>query len=315
MIRCCSPHSRPLPRRAVLLAFTLALRLGPALGLPLGAAAATSPPSGAVVLRDDLNREVALPRFPQRLITLLPPFTETVCALGACDRLAATDQFSNWPAQVNALPKVGGVNDAEVELIVRLNPELVLLGRSQRISERLQELGIASFVLNTETYTDIGHGVTVIGEILGVPDRAAQLNDEIERAVREVGERARTGRRGQGPTVYFEVDRAPYAAGPSSFIGEILVLLGTRNIVTPDLGSFPKLNPEYVVRHDPDVIFISPVDAPGLAERPGWGQIRAVKEHRLCSFPAQVRDTIVRGGPRIAEGMRAMADCLARVAP
>jgi len=273
------------------------------------------PAGGSVVLRDDLNREVTLPRHPQRIVTLLPPFTETVCALGACDRLAATDRFSNWPAQVNSLPKVGGVNDAEVELIVRLKPELVLLGRSQRIGERLRELGIASFVLNTETYADIGHDVTVIGEILGLDARAAQLNDSIEREVREVGEQARKGRRGQGPTVYFEVDRAPYAAGASSFIGELLALLGTRNIVTPDLGPFPQLNPEYVVRHDPDVIFISAAEAPSLAERPGWEQIRAVKEHRLCSFPPQVRDTIVRGGPRIADGMRAIADCLARVAP
>jgi iron complex transport system substrate-binding protein len=57
------------------------------------------------------------------------------------------------------------------------------------------------------------------------------------------------------------------------------------------------------------------VDSTDLSERPGWERIRAVKEHRLCSFPAEVRDTIVRPGPRVADGMRAMADCLARVAP
>jgi hypothetical protein len=40
-----------------------------------------------------------------------------------------------------------------------------------------------------------------------------------------------------------------------------------------------------------------------------------VKEKRLCSFEPEVRDTIVRPGPRVAEGLRAMADCLGRVAP
>jgi iron complex transport system substrate-binding protein len=111
------------------------------------------------------------------------------------------------------------------------------------------------------------------------------------------------------------VDRAPYAAGPASFIGELLTRLGTRNIVTADLGAFPKLNPEYVVRHPPDVIFVEAGETEQLAERPGWGQLRAVKERRFCSFPSPVTDTIVRPGPRVAQGMRALAECLARVSP
>jgi iron complex transport system substrate-binding protein len=111
------------------------------------------------------------------------------------------------------------------------------------------------------------------------------------------------------------VDRAPYAAGPQSFIGEMLARLGARNIVTPDLGPFPKLNPEYVVRHDPDVIFVGSVEASLLAQRPGWQAIRAVREQRVCSFVSEVNDQIVRPGPRVAQGMQALADCLQRVAP
>ena len=67
--------------------------------------------------------------------------------------------------------------------------------------------------------------------------------------------------------------------------------------------------------HDPDVIFASPADAGNLGRRPGWDRIRAVREHRVCAFSADVRDTIVRPGPRVAEGMQAIADCLDRVAP
>jgi iron complex transport system substrate-binding protein len=84
--------------------------------------------------------------------------------------------------------------------------------------------------------------------------------------------------------------------------------------VTPDLGAFPELNPEYVVRQDPDVIFVSAADAAQMSERPGWSGMRAVRLHRLCSFAPDVRDTIVRPGPRVAAGMRAMAECLERLA-
>jgi len=283
------------------------------LGLALTAAAQAASPG--LVLRDDLQREVNLPRNPQRIITLVPSLTEIVCALDACDRLVGTDEFSNWPAQVKALPKAGGFEDPQIEQMVSLKPDLVLLSRSQRIAGRLSEFGVVSFALNTENYSDIAQNVRIVGLVLGLSDRAAHLNAAIEQAVRDIGAEARAKRHGDGPTVYIEVDRGPYAAGPASFIGEILARLGARNIVTADLGPFPRLNPEYVVNHNPDVIFTSAAEAVGLAERPGWANIRAVREHRLCSFPAEVRDTIVRPGPRVAEGMSAMADCLARVAP
>jgi iron complex transport system substrate-binding protein len=271
--------------------------------------------AASFVLRDDLQRDVEFARPPLRVITLVPSVTETVCALEACDRLVATDRFSDWPAQVRALPKAGGFDDAEIEMIVRLKPDLILLGRSQRITGRLGELGISAFVLETRNYADIGRTVSTIGRILGLEDRAARLNDSIAEAVHEVAAQKAARTHQDGPTVYFEVDPGPYAAGSSSFIGELLALLGARNIVTPDLGPFPKLNPEYVVRRDPQVIFISPAEAPHLIERPGWDRIRAVKERRLCFFPPEVRDTIVRPGPRVAEGMRSMAECLQRVAP
>jgi iron complex transport system substrate-binding protein len=277
--------------------------------------AASYAASLGVVLQDDLRHEVVFAHPPQRIISLLPSLTETVCALGACDRLIATDRFSNWPAQVLALPKVGGLDDAAVESIVRLRPDLILAGRSQRITDRLRELHIRTFELNTETYADIGRMTRIVGQILDVPERAVRLGNDIETAVGQIGAAAAARRHGAGPSVYFEVDRAPYAAGPESFIGELLARLGTRNIVTADLGLFPKLNPEYVVRHDPDVIFVSLNDSVHLAERPGWDALRAVKEHRLCSFAPAVRDAIVRPGPRVPEGMRALAECLARVAP
>jgi len=269
----------------------------------------------ASIVRDDLGRDVRFAEPPRRIITLLPSITETVCALGACDRLVATDRYSDWPVAVRALPKAGGLDDAQVELIVSLKPDLVILSRSQRITDRLADLGIASFALETDRYSDIEHNIDVLGQILGTSERAAELNDSIAARVRAIGDAARAARAGEGPRVYFEVDRAPYAAGPTSFIGELLARVGARNIVTADLGAFPKLNPEYVVRYEPDVIFVSATDAPSLAERPGWDKLRAVKEHRFCSFPPEIRDTLVRPGPRVADGMQAIADCLARVAP
>jgi iron complex transport system substrate-binding protein len=36
------------------------------------------------------------------------------------------------------------------------------------------------------------------------------------------------------------------------------------------LGPFPKLNPEFVVRADPDLIMVGERNVDGMAQRPGW---------------------------------------------
>ena len=69
---------------------------------------------------------------PQRIVSLVPGLTESVCALGACARLVGTDRYSNWPASVAALPKLGGLDDAQVERIAALKPDLVLIAPSAR---------------------------------------------------------------------------------------------------------------------------------------------------------------------------------------
>jgi iron complex transport system substrate-binding protein len=269
----------------------------------------------AIVVRDDAGREVRLAHPAQRIVTLIPSLTETVCALGACERLVATDRYSDWPVEVRTLPKAGGLDDAQVEEIVRLRPDVVLISHSQRITGRLQELGLQSVALDTQTFAAIAHTVALIGQVLGLSDRAVALNREIDRRMRTLSEAAHLRRHGEGPSVYVEVDPAPYAAGADSFIGEMLARLGARNIVTPNLGPFPVLNPEYVVRHDPDVIIVTEEEVPRFTERPGWDQIRAVKERRVCSFPPEVRHMIERPGPRVADGMQALEACLERVAP
>ena len=110
--------------------------------------------------------------------------------------------------------------------------------------------------------------------------------------------------------MYFEVSRGPYAAGESSFIGETLTRLGVKNVVPASLGPFPKLNPEFVVRANPDLIMASNRSMVGMATYPGWGSIKAVKNQRICLFGPSDADVVVRPGPRMAEAARIMAKCL-----
>ena len=289
--------------RAVGFLAFLAILAGPVL--------ATQP----IVLTDAGQRQLRFAEPPKRIVSLLPSLTESVCELGECARLVATDSFSNWPESVQRLPKAGGLEEVEVEQVVQAKPDVVLLVHAPRVLDRLRSLGVVTLEFDANAYRDIASNITTLGILLGIPDRAKSLNARIERSVAAIAAEARTRLAGRSPLVYYEVDSGPYGAGPESFIGEELKRLGARNILTPDLGPFPKLNPEYVVRANPDVILISPNEAPNLLHRPGWSEIRAVREQRICSFSPEVRDTVVRPGPRIGTGLKALADCLIRVSP
>jgi len=262
----------------------------------------------ALEVKDERGVTVSLPRPPQRIVSLLPSLTEGVCALGACSRLVGVDNYSNSPSAVRTLPQLGGGIDPNVEAIVALRPDAVLLAKSSRVTQRLEALGLKVIVLEPKSHADVRRVLDTLDQVLGTreaPNVWRLIDASVSAAAQSLPPRAK------GLRVYFEVNSAPFAAGESSFIGETLTRLGAKNIVPASLGPFPKLNPEYVVRANPDLIMVSVRSAQGMEQRPGWGGIRAVREGRICRFSADESDVLVRPGPRMDEAARLMARCLA----
>ena len=261
----------------------------------------------ALQITDDNGVVVTFERSPQRIVSLLPSLAETVCELGQCQRLVGVDRYSTYPASLTKLPQVGGGLDPNIEMIVALRPDAVLMATSSRAGDRLRALGIKVVALEPKTHADVQRVMLKIGQLLEVPD-PQRIWRAIDAAVMAAAQSLPAGAR--GTRVYFEVNPGPYAAGEGSFIGETLTRLGARNIVPASLGPVPKLNPEYIVRADPDLIMIGQRSVDGMAQRPGWMGMRAMREQRLCVFTTDESDTLVRPGPRMAEGARLMARCL-----
>jgi iron complex transport system substrate-binding protein len=230
-----------------------------------------------------------------------------VCALGECRRLVGVDRYSNHPESVRRLPQVGGGLDPSIEGVVALRPDVVLIASSAPAAQRLEALGLKVLALEPRSLADVQRITGVLGQLLDVP-QAQQLWQAMDAGLAEAARTLPPGAR--STRVYFEVGAGPYAAGTTSFIGELLQRLGVQNIIGPELGPFPKINPEFVVRADPDVILIGERNAQGLRQRPGWAGIRALRESRVCVFGEAETDVLVRPGPRIAEAARLLARCI-----
>jgi iron complex transport system substrate-binding protein len=197
--------------------------------------------------------------------------------------------------------------DPNIEAIVALKPDLVLMAASTPALARLQALGLTVVALEPKTHADVRYTLLTLGQLWG-PAEATALWQRLDASINQAA--AGLSAAARGLRVYVEVNSAPYAAGESSFIGETLSRLGAKNIVPAAMGPFPKLNPEFIVRADPDVIMVVDRDQSEVARRPGWAQMRAVREGRVCTFTAAESDVLVRPGPRMAEGAQILARCL-----
>lgn len=257
---------------------------------------------------DDRGVTVSLAQSPQRIVSLLPSLTETVCELGQCHRLVGVDRYSNHPASVRKLPQTGGGIDPNIEAIVALRPDVVLMAASSRGVQRLESLGLKVLAMEPKSSADAKRVMGKLGQLLEVPD-AERIWRAIDAGVMAAAQSLPASARSL--RVYYEVSTGGYAAGTQSFIGEMMARLGVQNIVRPELGPFPRINPEYVVRENPDLIMIGSRNVQGMETRPGWRGMRALREQRVCVFTPEESDVLVRPGPRMAEAARIMARCIA----
>lgn len=271
-----------------------------------------TPRAAPIVVEDDRGEQVTLVQVPQRIVSLLPSLTESVCALGACDRLVAVDRWSNWPASVRSLPRLGGLDDANVELIVAQRPDLVLVAPASRLASRLRGLGLVVAELDARDLPEVQRTLSKVAALIGRPQAAGPC---WQRILADIDAARQAWPPAAAPRVYFEVSATPFAAGESSFIGQLLTRLGATNVVPASLGPFPKLNPEFVVRAQPDLVIIAASEAPALPHRPGWASLRALQAARVCSLQPVDYDVLSRPGPRLGQAAQVLARCLALVRP
>jgi iron complex transport system substrate-binding protein len=319
-----APRSRAhspagLPRRALRRALLWALvRAGMALlaaSAVLGAGpvqAQAVPLSTPLVVRDDRGVEHRFAAPPQRIVSLMPSLTETVGALGGAARLVGVDRYSAWPPEVARLPRLGALEDAQIEAIARLKPDVVLASTAARSLDRMDALGFKVVRLQSDTHADLRRTLGLVATLLGTPEAGEAAWVALQSRIDAAAARVPAAMRGQ--RVYFELGGGPWAAGGGSFIGETLARLGLQNIVPPELGPFPKLNPEFVVRARPQVILGTQREQAALLARPGWQAVPAVAQRQVCGFDSAAYDVLVRPGPRLGEAADLLADCLVRLA-
>ena len=260
---------------------------------------------------DDLGREVRLEAAPTRIVSLVPSHTETVCALGACDRLVGRDVFSDHPPSVLSLPSLGSAFAPDLEALVALEPQLVLVDEFSVAADALAPLGIPVYAGTPQRLDEVFELIDRFALLLGTRAEGALLAGRLRGELDAVAALVE-GR--QRPTVFYEIDPTPYSVGPESFIGTLITMAGGENVVPAELGDFPLVDPEFVVAADPDVIVLADapygVDEATVRARPGWSAIAALRDGRVYELEQEQGDALSRAGPRVSEALLLLARLL-----
>jgi iron complex transport system substrate-binding protein len=185
----------------------------------------------------------------QRIVSLAPNVTEMVYALGAGDRIAGTDDYSDTPPAAKVKPKVGGVTP-NLERILALHPDLVLVASSNagpHLLSALQRVHLPFEVIRTDRVADVPVALETIGRRLGLD------NAEAARAALDVALAGQRRTRSKRLRVLFVAYTQPlYVAGRKTFAGDILELCGADNAALVD--GWPQYSMEALLANPPDVV-------------------------------------------------------------
>ena len=291
---------------------------------PTAAAAATPAPTPAaaypLTLVDDEGTTVTIPSRPQRIVSLTPATTEILFAVGAGARVVATTDFDDYPPEAIALPDVASFQGVDVEKIVGLEADLVVAGGNRFNSPdalaKLRSLGIPVLVVYAPDVATVLKDIELVATAAGEPAAGAAMAAQMEAEIGALGD-ALAAAGGTPPRVFYELDAAKVNFGPAddSFLAEMITLAGGDPITTgsPTVFAIPL---ETLLAADPQVIVLGDA-AYGMtpeivAARPGWGGMAAVASGAI----RPVNDVVVtRPGPRLVEGLRALALAIDPAAP
>jgi iron complex transport system substrate-binding protein len=251
-------------------------------------------------------------RVAPRLISLAPSLTEIVFALGCGPELVGDTAYDDYPAAARALPHVGDVRTADLERVAALRPTeiLALHDEEAEASPIEHRLGIPVVYLPNRDLRDLDGDIVGVGHACGREGQAAQLKDDLDRRIATI--RAQSLQSLRTVKVLYVLGLPGYAAGPHSFLNDLIAAAGGTNVAASADEPYPNLSAEAIVKMDPDVIIVShstPFDADVRAREP-WRSLRAVRTGRVLRPPSD--DIMERDGPRIVNGLAWLHDALTR---
>lgn len=269
---------------------------------------------------DDQGRTLVFEGHPNRVISMIPSATEIFFAIGAGEKVIGVDMNSDYPEEMTTkkdegrISEVGSFYQPNYELLITLEPDLLVTTKfiDTEVLERMEELGLKVFLLETTSIEDLYSDIEALGDIVGNDAEAAILIAGLRERSDAVAEKTATLSDSERPTTLFVIWYSPlWTQGQGTFIDDLIVKAGGKNIAG-DIEGYGIIGLETVVSRDPHWILVGSSDVntlsyQNLLEEPALSHLEAFKGDRILAFN---EDLIKRPGPRMIDALEEMAAIL-----
>jgi iron complex transport system substrate-binding protein len=289
---------------------TLALLVGPACQSGQTSSPAPQGASFPVVIHQSDGSNLTLDRQPRRIVSLSPTATEMLYAIGAGKQVVAVDDQSNYPASA-PITKLSATQP-NVEAIAGYSPDLVVATEDTGgLVKGLAVLRVPTLL--EKAAKDLNESYSQIRQLGSATGHVAQANEVVSRMRSDVASIvASAGKNTRQLSVYHELDDTFFSATSRTFIGQVYVVLGLKNIADRASGAapdYPQLSSEFIISSSPDLIVLADAkccnqNLDSLGKRPGWRSIAAVKNQQVVGVDDDVAS---RWGPRVVDFLRQIA--------
>jgi iron complex transport system substrate-binding protein len=312
--------TRRLPVFAALAALTVtAAACGSTQASNTGATSGSSPSTspGFPVSLTAANGTVKVASRPDAILSLSPTATEMLYAIGAGSQVKAVDSLSDYPPQA---PRTKlSAYQPNVEAIVAEKPDLVVeSGDTGQLTKRLAAFSIP--VLELPAPAGLAGEYAEFDQLGRATGHLAQAEQEVARLRTQLHQITAAAPHHAKPlTYYYELDQTYYSVTSSTFVGQLLALLGMKSIAdqasgAAKSGGYPQLSAEYIIKANPDYIILADTlcchqDAASVAKRPGWSGLTAVKAGHVIGLDDDIAS---RWGPRVTNLLRTVETAIAK---
>ncbi|MCL2712600.1 MAG: helical backbone metal receptor [Methanomassiliicoccaceae archaeon] len=252
-----------------------------------------------------------------KVVTLSPSVTETVCAIGGSNTIIGVDEYSNYPDSVakgkasGRIKTTGGYTNPNFETILKLDPDIVICDGSQAshriVAAKLRNVGVNAVVLYAgEALETLYDNIYITGTAVGFYEGKSSVINNIKKGIDQVvSDICIPGLAGQNLLFSLSAVKSPWVAGGDTYINDISETLFGVNVFN-GLKGWTMVNSEMIVKASPEVIIVvsegsnaTEADYLRLIGQisEGWEYIDA-EIYMICGSAA---DLVSRPGPRLAQ--------------
>jgi len=246
----------------------------------------------------------------ERIITAGSALSETVCALGDCHKIIATDKTSFFPVELQQLPMIGYRNGISAEGILSLKPTLVIAEKDyveQAVLDQLSASGVRLVIVDRKlNFNDTKKFIAQIASALGREAEGKNLIAKNEAQLAEA--KTMLQRVTSSPRVLCVYNRgtATISMAGSETFAEILNYAGASSAV-PQATGYKPLNTEALIAVNPDYLLMvstgyeSLGGMDGVLKIPGVAQTTAGKKKQVVAIESL---KLTNFGPRFGEAVK-----------